>query len=703
MTSFCSFWATYLCSWSLRVLFCLSREVSILVRFSSCLLMSSKRFGGPLPFLASRCLDSSSFCAEVTEVRASCWALPTFSQLDFTWSAGSSAAPSGFSSSASDWMSFASSAVASSASCTFFSASMTFPSTSFFTKSCFCSFMAFLLSDRVFVSSSRRVTTTFSCSSAAFFGASARRRAASFFTPTKVLAPLSACVAACAAPSNADSDSETCSAGISCSALKGFSASSSFFMASSTSLTRCSESLTMLSTMAFSERSRMPDTVLSKLCWSSSRRGFSFSTSFEAAGWILICMSVKRMADFRAACISAAAASASFRAFCTFSLLSLLISGSLPSSLSFSPSMASDSSVSRSNFCSTAFTLAEQSSMAFFAASRDSTDAEIFLYLPISVATARNLASYLMSSLLISDEASLPLASICLVVINFLVSAKCLVAACSALIVASEAARTSSELSWANFSSSRGSAALATSLARSSAFFTSCSASLTVTAFFRSAVDFFSSLSLLVWVSKSDWKAFSFVWASFPSSGVNRFASTSFVAMNMRAMEAAVLAAVDAVSTAFTAASVSSRGSSSTPMRKGPSASAALDTVSATVASFSLASFTKTSRPTRSEASFWELFRSARRCTDCLARSSILDSSSLARPTAVFFLVSIKRMTAPMWSPALATACCACTINSLDKPSCFSISVASSARSTSTSAGESFSSTSCIIFCAAVL
>mmetsp|Transcript_5440 Transcript_5440/g.12586 ORF Transcript_5440/g.12586 Transcript_5440/m.12586 type:complete len:227 (-) Transcript_5440:1362-2042(-) len=225
-------------------------------------------------------------------------------------------------------------------------------------------------------------------------------------------------------------------------------------MVSSTSFSFASESRRMLSTTTFSERSRMPPTVLSRDSWISSRRGLSFSTSFAALAWTRICMSRKRMADFTAAWTSAAADSAAFKHFWAFSLLSSPSAGGA--------SMAAESSVNFWNFSSTAATFAAQSSKLFFAASRESTEAVIFLNLPISVATVRSRASYLISSLLISLEASLPFASICLAVMNLRVSARCLLASCSALMVASEAALISSTDSFVSLSSSRLEAASAT-------------------------------------------------------------------------------------------------------------------------------------------------------------------------------------------------------------------------------------------------
>mmetsp|Transcript_24717 Transcript_24717/g.67497 ORF Transcript_24717/g.67497 Transcript_24717/m.67497 type:complete len:207 (+) Transcript_24717:3860-4480(+) len=204
---------------------------------------------------------------------------------------------------------------------------------------------------------------------------------------------------------------------------------------------------------------------------------------------------------------------------------------------------------------------------------------------------------------------SLPLASICLPVRNFRASASAAFAACSALMVLSEAARISLEDKAKSFSSSSKTAADSpTFLTSSSAFWTSDSASRIVEAFLRSALAFFNSPNFFVCVSSSVWYSFSLTWASLLGPGAKRLASTIFVAMNILAMDTAVFAAVDASSQAFTAANDSSSGNSSTPMRNGASASAALATVSATDCSFSAASFSRDSQTERSAASLWVFF-----------------------------------------------------------------------------------------------
>mmetsp|Transcript_31835 Transcript_31835/g.69634 ORF Transcript_31835/g.69634 Transcript_31835/m.69634 type:complete len:296 (-) Transcript_31835:228-1115(-) len=91
-----------------------------------------------------------------------------------------------------------------------------------------------------------------------------------------------------------------------------------------------------------------------------------------------------------------------------------------------------------------------------------------------------------------------------------------------------------------------------------------------------------------------------------------------------------------------------------------------------------------------------------RRCWEPLARSSSLVSSSTAKPVAAFFFCSMKRKTELTCSVAVATACSACSMTSFVRSlPVWSMLLASSARSTSSSAGVSFSMTSAEAFRAA--
>mmetsp|Transcript_54837 Transcript_54837/g.141279 ORF Transcript_54837/g.141279 Transcript_54837/m.141279 type:complete len:329 (+) Transcript_54837:4131-5117(+) len=286
---------------------------------------------------------------------------------------------------------------------------------------------------------------------------------------------------------------------------------------------------------------------------------------------------------------------------------------------------------------------------------------------------------------------------------NLRASVSAVLAATSPFSVSSDAARRSAALiSMSLESSASTSALLATCFTRSSAFFTSNSASRMVASFFRVAVFFFSSCSFLEWPSKVACSSLSFAVASWAGPGAKRFTSTSLVAMNILAMETAVLAAVADISQALTAARVSAMGSSSTPIRKGPSASAAFVADSATAVIFSVASCKSMSHTTFCETSCCFDLRSVSLFCDSLQRSSSFAISSLAIPAAVRFFCSINRVTLTNSSLALALAASACIMPSLVASSSWSsIVVISSALSTSTSAGESFSVTSCTSFCAA--
>mmetsp|Transcript_11224 Transcript_11224/g.29934 ORF Transcript_11224/g.29934 Transcript_11224/m.29934 type:complete len:224 (-) Transcript_11224:1051-1722(-) len=222
---------------------------------------------------------------------------------------------------------------------------------------------------------------------------------------------------------------------------------------------------------------------------------------------------------------------------------------------------------------------------------------------------------------------------------NFRASISAALAAASAFNVSSAAARSSAaERSQRLDSSMKTLAASITRFAKSSALVTSPSASASNAFFFLVIVEFFRSASLLASVSSWPWYCLIFPCACSLGPFENRFASTSFVARNMRAMETAVFADVEAASQAFTAASVSSMGNSSTPIRKGPSASAAFDTASETAWSLSPASLRTSPHETSSAASLHLALKSDILCSDTLQRSSTFSSCSRAKCWAERFL-----------------------------------------------------------------
>mmetsp|Transcript_33889 Transcript_33889/g.74171 ORF Transcript_33889/g.74171 Transcript_33889/m.74171 type:complete len:288 (+) Transcript_33889:3763-4626(+) len=287
--------------------------------------------------------------------------------------------------------------------------------------------------------------------------------------------------------------------------------------------------------------------------------------------------------------------------------------------------------------------------MIFFAASLPSTEAQSLLHFISSASVVLRRVWYLMKAAPASVEASLPLDSICCCVTNFLAADKASSAVCRAVVAASAALRISAAELWTSFESSSSTAAASTTfLPRASAFATSLSASCTIAFRFLSAVALFSLLSRFMCDSSCDWYSLSFTCASWPTVAEKRRASTSLVAMNIRPMDTAVPALVAAVSQVLTAARVSFRGSSSMPMRKGPSASAALAVDSSTPWSFSAASARSAAQVRRSLASLWVAFSCVRRCCEARARSSsFLKPSRTAGADACVFW-SMKFRTVPM-------------------------------------------------------
>mmetsp|Transcript_112809 Transcript_112809/g.329651 ORF Transcript_112809/g.329651 Transcript_112809/m.329651 type:complete len:226 (+) Transcript_112809:3523-4200(+) len=173
--------------------------------------------------------------------------------------------------------------------------------------------------------------------------------------------------------------------------------------------------------------------------------------------------------------------------------------------------------------------------------------------------------------------------------------------------------------------------------------------------------------------------------------------------MNIRQMDACVLAAVAADSQALTVFMVSSSGSSSTPIRNGPSASAARPTASCTDCSFSPASFSSSSQVTRSAASLCEFLSCPIRVSATLILSWHLVISANTTPFAFawLFFCSMSLPVVDTCSVALFSASSACCSSSLLKPGPLRRLLASSALSTSSSAGVSSSRMSSTTFFAA--
>mmetsp|Transcript_14707 Transcript_14707/g.24135 ORF Transcript_14707/g.24135 Transcript_14707/m.24135 type:complete len:288 (+) Transcript_14707:322-1185(+) len=176
--------------------------------------------------------------------------------------------------------------------------------------------------------------------------------------------------------------------------------------------------------------------------------------------------------------------------------------------------------------------------------------------------------------------------------------------------------------------------------------------------------------------------------------------------MNIRAMDTDVFADVAAASEAFTAFNVSSNGSSSNPVRNGVSVSATLPTASCTACSFSAASSVRVLMLIFSCTSFCFAFSSFSLLTDACALSSIFSNSFRTRPVVgiVFFFDSINFNATEIFSLALLQTVSVCAnISFVISSDANSNVVASSALSTSTSAGVSFVFNSSTSFFAAAL
>mmetsp|Transcript_59208 Transcript_59208/g.171635 ORF Transcript_59208/g.171635 Transcript_59208/m.171635 type:complete len:818 (+) Transcript_59208:2822-5275(+) len=647
--------------------------------------MASETVESTAMSLASRCLLCRKLFVSFMDSDAACCVVPAFSQAAFIASGARSAAPE------------IRACVASTASATKASMAATRDSASRLTVAIFRSAMPFLTSAIFFATTSSLDCSAVSSSEASFEELSESRFAASLFMARKVFAPPMAVCAAAAAASRASMCLLASSTGISSTPrMKGSSAAWTFSTETSASLTRSSDSLMRASTTSFSERSFMVATVASSLCCASVSRAWSFSTSSFAR--LDARLSRKREAVLMDTCASAAEASAAFVAFFVASA-----PPSPPSELSLEP-MASAASHTLTTLSSAAATFAAASSRMRLAASFCSTLPHIFLHLATSAWAALSLVWYLMSSALTSVDISLPLDSICRAVMNFFASTRAEFAAFSDSNALSEACRISSEVIEKNFESlPKMLATSVTAFASASALATSASASRIVALFFLAAVARFSSVSFFACASSSPWYSLSLSCASLLCAAVKRLASTSLVAMNIRAMDTAVFAAVEAVSQTLIAANASSKGSSSTPMRKGPSASAALLTWSLTACTLSLASLTSCSKLTFSVTCRCELRRLSMRFSELLARSSSASISAATMPWAPERLWARKRMTAASSVEALLRdSSAAWTVAGAGlSPSDSTACVASSARSHSISTGVNFAMASLTKCCTA--
>mmetsp|Transcript_37434 Transcript_37434/g.105091 ORF Transcript_37434/g.105091 Transcript_37434/m.105091 type:complete len:913 (-) Transcript_37434:1345-4083(-) len=695
--SFCRRPATKRCSWSRRRALCWSSSACSAAHFSAAPPASSAppvaANAAPLP---SNRLRSSS-----TALSACCWDVPAFSQAAFIASGAASAG------SIKAW-------VASLAASTCFSTSPSLTCTSRRTRSRFFSDNPLLTSASFFVEASTLACSAASASPVCAWATSDSLLAARRFIEMNVFVPPTPRCASCDTPSSAARALPASSRGSSSPASSGASASMTLPTRPSASLTRCSHSETMDLTMTCSRRSWIFRPASSSFAWASLTCGSSLAISSCGRALVRPCPSSHLPNAFRAVCPSLSAVSAAFTKSTPdplgFSASSPPSGFSDPSPPSSGFSAFSASSASRASAaCTAESTLARAScsvwrasAATFLAARRCSTLWASFLAVTTSFCAALNLVWSLMKRSRISSECSLPFASICLWVMNRLASASAGFAASSAFLASSVCALTSSGVISASLSmSSRAAAASFILPASSSAPFTWLSASRDSAACLRLAMAVLTLVSLSVCSCSCLWSSCSFSVASLAAPAAKRLASTSFVAMNMRAMDTAVLAEVAAASQAFTAASVSSVGNSSTPIKNGASASAAFETASVTVASLSVASLMRPSQALRSASSFWASRRTARRSSPFFNLSSSLAiSASVIGPAATFFFNTIRRAMAK-WSFAFRSACWASARVSLDEFSSSTL-FASSAASTSSSAGDSasmISVTACFACC----
>mmetsp|Transcript_106664 Transcript_106664/g.318853 ORF Transcript_106664/g.318853 Transcript_106664/m.318853 type:complete len:340 (-) Transcript_106664:1378-2397(-) len=247
-------------------------------------------------------------------------------------------------------------------------------------------------------------------------------------------------------------------------------------------------------------------------------------------------------------------------------------------------------SIALATLSSVSISFFSASSSSFLTARRCSTEVNNFLCLPTSVWAVLNLVWNLISSVLTSTEASLPLASICRAVTNLRASTRTSFASFSQTIVFSLATRICSAVSSMSLVSSAKTLAVSFTLSTSaSALATRDSASLTSARRFLLFTALLSSTSRFVASSSCFWKSVSFWVASAAGPLENLFTSRTFIWMNILAMEDAVCATAAAVSESLTVDRISSRGSSM-PSWKRASQSSTLPSASVTAPSLAAAS-----------------------------------------------------------------------------------------------------------------
>mmetsp|Transcript_126194 Transcript_126194/g.356879 ORF Transcript_126194/g.356879 Transcript_126194/m.356879 type:complete len:389 (-) Transcript_126194:2020-3186(-) len=316
-------------------------------------------------------------------------------------------------------------------------------------------------------------------------------------------------------------------------------------------------------------------------------RGSSFTSPSFAYPWDRACDSKYRSMVLSATCASCTDSSASLTALSEPSPASPPAAPEPATMYTASPETAA---LAFETFSSVSAILFSASSKILLTASRCSTDVKSFLCLLTSVCAVLSRVWNLISSALISTEASLPLASICLAVTNFRTSVSASLASFSHNAVFSFASRISSEDMAMSFSSSAKMLAASFILSTlASAFVTRLSASLTSAMHFRLEMLPFSSARRAVATSRSFWYSCSFSVARWAGPLENLLTSRVFIWMNIRAMDDAVCAAAAAASEDLTAWSESNR-SLSEPSWNWPSASSSLARASVTVWTLSDAS-----------------------------------------------------------------------------------------------------------------
>mmetsp|Transcript_76974 Transcript_76974/g.193606 ORF Transcript_76974/g.193606 Transcript_76974/m.193606 type:complete len:323 (-) Transcript_76974:2083-3051(-) len=167
-----------------------------------------------------------------------------------------------------------------------------------------------------------------------------------------------------------------------------------------------------------------------------------------------------------------------------------------------------------------------------------------------------------------------------------------------------------------------------------SAIETLASASRLTVAIFRSAIPFFVSDILLATASRRDCNVVSSSWVASADASDNRFAAKRFIAKKVLAPPTAVCAACTTESSSANNLLASSTGMSSTPLRKGCSATATLLTLSSASLTRSSDSFMIPSTIIFSDFSFIEAIISFSFSWASSILGFILAISSLARPDA---------------------------------------------------------------------